>query len=68
MLRRLWHPLAAVLAGNFLYFTLERYLPPAARHTPFRTDWGIAVDFWFCLVCYGLLALLKRFWPGAGSR
>ena len=60
MLGRIWHPLAAVLAGNFIYLILEPHLPPGARHVPFRLDWGVAVDFWFCLVCYGLLALLRR--------
>jgi hypothetical protein len=60
MMRRLWRPLAAVLAGNFLYLALEPHLPPGARHAPFRTDWGLAVDFWFCLVCYGILDLLLR--------
>jgi hypothetical protein len=61
MLRRIWHPLVAVLLGNFFYLALENYLPAGARHTPFRLDWGLAVDFWLCLVCYGLLSLAKRF-------
>jgi hypothetical protein len=60
-MRRFWHPLVAVLAGNFLYLALEPHLPEGARHTPFRIDWGLAVDFWLCLVCYGLVGLAKRF-------
>jgi len=68
MLRRFWHPLVAVLAGNFLYLALEPRLPPRARHTPFQIDWGLAVDFWFCLVFYGLLALAKRFHRPAPPR
>jgi hypothetical protein len=59
--RPFWHALAAVLAGNALYFSIEGYLPPRARHTPFAIDWGLAVDFWICLVMYGLLAFVPAF-------
>ncbi len=59
--RRFWHALAAVLLGNAVYFSLDRYLPARARHVPYQLDWGLAVDFWVCLVFYGLLALLKPF-------
>jgi hypothetical protein len=55
--------LVAVLVGNALYFSLAPYLPPAARHQPFRLDLGILVDLWFCLVVYGVLntvAALRR--------
>jgi hypothetical protein len=45
----------AVLAGNLIYFSIERYLPMKAQHQLYQIDWGLAVDFWFCLVCYGLL-------------
>jgi hypothetical protein len=68
MLRRLGHSLVAVLAGNLIYLVLEPHLPPGARHTPFRLDWGIAVDFWLCLVCYGLVALLLRSRRGPRAR
>jgi uncharacterized membrane protein len=55
-----WRSLIAVLAGNALYFlVLERILPPRAQHQPFQIDWGLAVDFWVCLVCYGLLRLIR---------
>lgn len=57
---RIWRSLAAVLAGNAVYFTLERFLPPRARHQPYQIDWGLAVDFWFCLFCYGVLELFRR--------
>jgi len=50
--------LIAVLAGNAIYFAVQRFLPPGAQHVPFRIDWGLAVDFWFCLVCYGLLRMI----------
>jgi hypothetical protein len=49
------HALLAVLVGNAAYFLLERYLPPGARHVPFQIDLGLAVDFWFCLVTFGLI-------------
>ena len=68
MFHRLWHPLVAVLAGNLIYLALEPHLPPDARHVPFRLDWGIVVDFWICLVCYGLVELWKRFRRGSRAR
>jgi hypothetical protein len=49
------HALAAVLAGNAAYFLLLRHLPPQARHVPFQIDLGLIVDFWFCLVAFGLI-------------
>ena len=61
MLRRHWKTLVAVLAGNLIYFgILSPYLPPSARHTPYRLDWGLVVDFWICLACYGLLTFNFR--------
>jgi len=59
--RQFWHSLAAIILGNAAYFSLYRFLPPAGRHVPRRIDWGLAIDFWFCLVFYGLLARLKWF-------
>jgi len=47
--------LIAVLAGNAIYFILIPYLPPGARHMPNHVDAGLAVDFWFCLVVFGVL-------------
>jgi hypothetical protein len=49
--------LVAILLGNGLYFALNPYLPPAARHHPFKLDLGTLVDFWLCLAVYGLLEL-----------
>lgn len=59
--RQFWQSFAAVVLGNAAYFSLDRYLPPTGRHEPFKIDWGLAVDFWCCLVFYGLLARLKWF-------
>jgi hypothetical protein len=47
--------LLAVLLGNAAYFVLMPSLPPPARHKLFQLDWGLAIDFWFCLVAYGLI-------------
>ena len=49
------HALVAVLAGNAAYFLMVRYLPPQARHVPFRIDLGLVLDFWFCLVAFGMI-------------
>lgn len=49
--------LIAILLGQGLYFCLYPYLPPAAKHQPFKFDLGTLVDFWFCLFFLGLLEL-----------
>jgi hypothetical protein len=61
-----WRSLIAVLAGNTVYFSLEHYLPPRARHEAYAIDWGLAVDFWMCLVFYGLVGLFHRDHKRAG--
>ena len=50
--------LLAILAGNLIYYSMERHLPEPAQHQIYRIDWGLAVDFWFCLACYGLVKLV----------
>jgi hypothetical protein len=52
-----WRSLAAVLGGNAIYYSVERFLPDAAQHRIFELDLGLAVDFWFCLFCYGIVRL-----------
>ena len=59
-LRNFWKSLAAVVLGNAVYFLLLPHLPPAARHAPNRLDVGLAVDFWICLVLYGIIDLALR--------
>lgn len=49
--------IAAILLGNALYFALSPYLPPAAQHRSWDVDLGTVVDFWFCLMVFGLLEL-----------
>jgi len=51
--------LAAVILGNLAYFFLAPSLP-LPRHRPFRFDAGLLVDFWFCLVAYGLIRTARR--------
>jgi len=53
--------LLAVLLGNAAYFLLMPSLPPAARHRPFQYDLGLVVDFWFCVVAFGLMKT-AQFW------
>jgi hypothetical protein len=59
MKRSFWHSLIAVVAGNAIYFSVARFLPPRAQHEIYRMDWGLAVDFWICLACYGLVRLIR---------
>ncbi len=58
--KNFWQSLVAVVVGNGIYFLLMPDLPRRARHTTFRFDLGLVVDFWICLVIYGLLELFKR--------
>jgi hypothetical protein len=50
----------AVVLGNVAYFVLAPSFPAAARHRPFRLDLGMVIDFWFCLVAYGLIRTARR--------
>ena len=53
-----WRSLLAILAGNLIYYSVERYLPEGAQHQIYRVDWGLAMDFWLCVACYGLVKLV----------
>ncbi len=52
--------LLAIILGNVVYFVLVPSLPPAARHRPFQIDLGMILDFWFCLVAYGLIRTARK--------
>ena len=52
--------LCAIVLGNMAYFLLMPSLPAAARHHRFHVDLGTLVDFWFCLVAYGLIRTARR--------
>ncbi len=58
--RRFWMALVAVIIGNVIYLALQRFLPAAGRHAPFRIDLGLVVDFWICLVIFNILLLAFR--------
>ena len=60
VLVNLLQALLAVVLGNVVYFVLAPSLPLAARHHPFQLDVGMAVDFWFCLVAYGLIRTARK--------
>jgi hypothetical protein len=55
MVFNLIQSIAAILLGNVAYFLLSPSLPPAARHSAFKLDLGLVVDFWFCIVALGLI-------------
>ncbi len=50
----------AVVLGNIVYFILAPSLPSMARHRPLHLDLGMLLDFWFCLVAYGLIRTARR--------
>lgn len=60
VLLNLIQALLAIILGNVAYLLLAPSFPPIARHHPFRPDLGLAVDFWFCLVVYGLIRTARR--------
>jgi hypothetical protein len=51
--------LFAVILGNIAYFLLAPSLP-LPRHRPFQVDVGLLVDFWFCVVAYGLIRTARK--------
>jgi len=52
--------LVAIVLGNVAYFLLMPSLPPVARHRPSQIDLGMLLDFWICLVAYGLIRTARR--------
>ena len=52
--------LLSVILGNVVYFALVPSLPMVARHHRFHLDLGMLIDFWFCLVAYGLIRTARR--------
>jgi hypothetical protein len=47
--------LIAVLLGNAIYFLLMPHLPQAMRHSLFREDWGLLIDFCICAGIFGFV-------------
>ena len=67
MLRKILKQTVAVVVGNLLYFfVLMPHLPPGGRHHPDQLDLGLIVDFWVCVVLYGVIELLDRKWRSSG--
>jgi len=61
VLRRLLKQLVAIVVGNLIYFfILMPHLPPGGRHLPERLDLGLLVDFWVCVVVYGIIEWIDR--------
>ena len=58
--RRFLLALAAVIAGNGVYFAVMRFLPSRGQHAAFRLDLGLLLDFWLCLIIFNLLLLVFR--------
>ena len=52
--------LAAVLAGNAIYFLLMPHLPRVARHARFKEDWGLLVDFAICAAIFVAVKYMRR--------
>ena len=59
MLLNLLQALAAIILGNIAYFLFAPSLP-VPRHRPFQLDAGLVVDFFFCVVAYGLIRTARR--------
>jgi hypothetical protein len=52
--------LLAIILGNLVYFALVPSLPPVARHHPFQPDLGTLLDFFFCVVAYGVIRTARN--------
>ncbi len=63
MFLNLLQALLAIILGNVAYFLLAPSLP-IPSHRPFQFDAGLVVDFFFCVVVYGLIRSARRWkWP-----
>jgi hypothetical protein len=60
--------LAAVLAGNAIYFLVMPHLPIRAQHQYNRVDLGLVIDFWICVVIYGLISTVQFLRRGTRSK
>lgn len=60
VLMNFFQALLAIILGNVVYFFLVPSLPPVARHRPSHLDLGMVLDFWVCLVVYGLIRTARK--------
>jgi ABC-type uncharacterized transport system permease subunit len=70
VLTNFWKSLIAVVVGNAVYFlVIMPLLPAAGRHGIGRIDLGLVIDFWVCVVVYGIIeVVLRRKRPGAARK
>ena len=52
--------LTAVLGGNAIYYLLMPHLPRVARHSLFKEDWGLLLDFAICTVIFAGVKYARR--------
>ena len=52
--------LAAVVAGNVVYFLTRPLLPAPLQHELFRFDLGLFIDFVFCGVALVVIRMVRR--------
>jgi len=52
--------LVAVLVGNAIYFLLMPHLPRVMRHSLFKEDWGLVVDFVVCTIVFVIVKIGRR--------
>jgi hypothetical protein len=52
--------LLAVLAGNAIYFLVMPHLPAPIRHSLFKEDWGLLVDFCICAAIFVAVKHVRR--------
>jgi hypothetical protein len=52
--------LAAVVAGNLVYFLVMPMLPAPLQHELFRMDLGLFVDFLLCIVALVVIRRVRR--------
>ena len=60
VVRNFLEALLAVVAGNAIYFLLMPHLPPAVRHSWFKEDLGLVVDFGICTAIFVAVKVLGR--------
>jgi hypothetical protein len=60
MVRNFLDALLAVLAGNAIYFLLMPHLPVVTRHSLFKEDWGLLVDFVMCAGIFVAVKFMRR--------
>ena len=52
--------LLAVLAGNAIYYLLMPLLPRVIRHSLYKEDWGLLIDFAICSVIFAVVTYQRR--------